>query len=84
MLDSRQQLIAQLAIALKPLFTAAFDRSRIRSRPILDVDRERAGEFERAVMRLRRQRDDQVEIEPLPIIELLERGRLVGQTQRAQ
>ena len=45
---------------------------RIGGRPIFDVGRERAGQLERLVVRLGRERDDQVEVEPLPVLELLE------------
>src|SRR5215510_2496846 len=73
--DPFQQLITHLPIRVHPLLTAAFDRGRIRGRPIFDIGGERAGQFERFVVRFGRKRDDQVEIEPLQVVELFERHR---------
>jgi len=77
LLDSPLQHVAHLAVGVQALLAAALRHRRIRRRPILDAGRERAGEIERLVVRLRRQRDDQVEIEPLPFLQLLERDRSV-------
>ena len=55
-----------------------FGAGRIVGRPVFDVGRHRAGQFQRLVVRLRRQRDDEVEIQPFPVVEFLERGRLVA------
>src|SRR5262245_47716216 len=76
--DALHQLIAHRAIAIEALLAAAFDRGRIGGRPVLHVDRQGAGELERAVVRLRRERNDQVEIESLEVLELLERHRPMG------
>ena len=75
--DARQQLISQFAIGIEPLPPAALDGARVRRRPVFDVDRAGTGQFERAVMRLRRQGDDQIEIKSLPIFQFLEGRRLV-------
>src|SRR6266851_8550796 len=76
--DPLQQLLANLAIRVHPLLAAAFDRRRIDGRPIFDLGGERTHELERLVVRLRRQRDDQVEIEPFEVVELLEGDGTVG------
>src|SRR6266699_1427424 len=76
-LDACHELIAHVAIGVELLFAAAGGDGRIRGRPILHLDRQRAGELERLVMGFRRERHDHVEIEPLPFLELLERGRPV-------
>src|SRR5581483_4854003 len=75
--DARQNLIADIAIGLEPLLAAAFDRFRIGGRPIFHVDGAGAGQFQGAVMGLGRERDDEIEIEPFPFIQLLECQRLV-------
>src|SRR5208283_5925627 len=75
--DAREQLVAHLAVGIEPLLAAPFDIARIRRRPILDIDAAGAGEFQRPVMGLRRQRDDEIEIESLPLVDLLEGDRLV-------
>src|ERR1700694_970413 len=76
-LDALRELVAHRAIAVELLLAAAGDDGRIRGRPILHLHRQRAGELECPVMRLRRERHDHVEIEPLPFLELLERHRPV-------
>jgi hypothetical protein len=50
----------------------------------VDVGRDRAGQLQRLVMRFGRQCDDQVEIEPFPILQFLERDRLVAGNVLAQ
>src|ERR1700733_1819492 len=75
--DSGQKLVAHFAIGLQALLAAAFDGARVRRRPIFDIDGIGPRDFERAVMCLRRQRDDQIEIEPFPFLDLLEGHRLV-------
>ena len=52
----------------------AFAGGRVERRPVDDVDRHGAGEFERAVMRFGRQGDDQVETVVLEILEGLRAG----------
>src|ERR1051326_355977 len=74
-LDALDELVADLAIGVELLLAAAVDDGGIGGGPIFHLDGQRAGELERAVMRLRRQRHDQVEIESFPILELLERHR---------
>src|ERR1700684_1919691 len=81
--DARKKLIAHLAIGIEPLLAAAFDGARIRGRPILGVDAAEPGEFERAVMCFGRKRDDEVEIQPLPFIQLLESDRLMSRNIEA-
>ena len=67
-----------MAVGLEhPLARAAL-KGRIGGRPILHVDRQRARQLERAVMRLGAQRDGEVEIQSFPVVELLDRLRLVG------
>ena len=70
-------MIAHLSIGVQPLLAAALDRRGVRGRPILDVDGERAREFQRLVVRFGRKRDDQVEIQSLEIVDLFERQRPV-------
>src|SRR5262245_50373785 len=75
--DPRQELVAHLAVRVQPLLAAAFDRGRIGGGPVLDLGGERARELERLVVRLGRQRHDEVEVEPLQVLELLEGDRPV-------
>src|ERR1700682_2357193 len=75
--NAREQLVAHLAIGVEALLAAAFDGARVRSRPIFNIGAADASDFERTVMRFGRQRDDEVEIEPLPFVELFECHRLV-------
>ena len=44
-------------------------RRRVGGRPVFDLDRDRPRQLERGVMRFRRQRDDQVEIVVLQIVD---------------
>src|SRR5450631_4909313 len=76
--DAQRQLVADLAIGLQLLLAIALGAGGIVGRPVFHVGRERARQFQRLVMRLRRQRDDEVEIEPFPVVQFLERGRLVA------
>src|SRR5438128_5727987 len=70
--DPREQLITHLAIGIEPLLAVAFDRGRIRRRPVFDRSGDAMRELERLVVRLGRECHDQVEIEPvLQILELL-------------
>src|ERR1700722_14695142 len=62
--DTLHELVADFPIGVEPLRAASFNDGRIRRRPILHVDAAGAGQFQRPVMRLRRQRDDEIEIEP--------------------
>src|SRR5215469_220969 len=75
--DSSQQLIAHIPIRIHPLLAASLDRGRIRGRPILHLCGECAGQLERLVVRFGRKGDDQVEIQPLQIVELFEGHRPV-------
>src|SRR5215475_6134359 len=70
--NAQQKRIADLAISGKFLLPAAVDGGRVVGRPIFDISRKRPRQLQRLVVRLRRQRDDQVEIEPFPILQLLE------------
>src|SRR6185295_17374352 len=75
--DPLRELVAHLAVRIEALLARALDRGRIGSRPVFDIGPERAGYLERAVMRFRRERHDQVEVEALPLFELFEGLRLV-------
>src|SRR4029434_6658174 len=68
--DPLQQLVAHVSVRLHALLPAAVDRGRIGGGPVLDVERERTRELKRLVMRFGRERDDEVEIETLQILEL--------------
>src|SRR5450755_5084071 len=76
--NPHRQGVADLTIGLQLLLAIALGAGGIVGRPVFDVGRQRARQFQRLVMRLRRQRDDEVEVEPFPIVEFLERGRLVA------
>src|SRR5262249_11547780 len=76
--DAQQKLVADLAIGIHLLFTVAVRCRRVMRRPVFDVGGQCPGQVQRLVMRLRRQRDDQVEIQPLPVLQLLEGGGLVA------
>ena len=41
--DSRQKLVAYLAVGIEPLFAAAFDGARVGGRPIFDIDGSSSG-----------------------------------------
>ena len=71
------KLVAHLAIGVERLLAVAFHLGRIRRRPIFHIGRERAGQFQRLVMRLRRERDDEIEVEPFQVLQFLEGVRLV-------
>src|ERR1700733_1365630 len=75
--DAPQKLIAHLAIGIEPLLAAALHSARVCGRPVLGVDAAHPSDVERAVMRFGRKRDDEVEIQPLPFLQLLESDRLV-------
>src|SRR3977135_2426571 len=77
LLDPRAEHVAHLPIGVEPLRAAALLAGRILRRPVFDIGRDGAGEIERLVVRLGRQGDDQVEIEPLPVFQLLEGHRPV-------
>src|SRR5690349_17508156 len=74
--DAHQKAVANLAIGGQFLLAAAFGRGGIGRRPIFDVGRNRMRQLQRLVMCLGRQGDDEVEIEPLPVLELGEGHRL--------
>src|SRR6185437_2421778 len=75
--DSHQKLIADLAIGGELLLAAAIGAGRIKRRPVFDLGGERPRQFQRLVMRLRRKRDDQVEVEAFPVLEFVEGDGLV-------
>src|SRR3979490_2030011 len=77
LLDPRAEHVAHLPIGVEPLRAAALLAGRILCRPVFDIGRDDPGELERLVMRLGRQSDDQVEIEPLPVFKFLEGHRPV-------
>src|SRR5207247_535125 len=76
-LDAVHELIADLPIGVELLLATAAEAGRIRGGPIFHLHRQCAGELERGVMRLGRKRHDEVEIEPLPFLEFLDRHRPV-------
>src|ERR1700750_1481564 len=61
--DAQEQRVAELAIGGELLLAAAMGRGRVHRGPVFDLGGERARQLQRLVMRLRRQRDDEVEIE---------------------
>src|ERR1700756_2501537 len=76
--DAHRESVADLAIGVELLLAAAIGVGRIMRRPVFDVGRERARQVQRLVVGLRRERDDEVEIEPLPVFQLFERRWLVA------
>src|SRR5262245_30088714 len=70
--DARHELVAHGAVAVEALLAIALDASRIGGRPILDRGGKPVGEFERLVMSLGRERNDQVVVQTFPVLELLE------------
>src|SRR5215813_9896089 len=78
LLDAPHQHLAHIAIGVEPLLPAALGHRGVGSRPIFDLGRERPRQLEHLVVRLGRQRDDEVEVEALPLLQFLERHRLVA------
>src|SRR2546430_718876 len=76
--DAHRQAVADLAIGGELLLAVAFHAGRIRRRPVFDIGGHGARQIQRLVVGFRRQRDDEIEIEPFPILELLECRRLVA------
>ena len=74
----RHQLVAHGAVGVEPLLAGALDAGRVDRRPVFDLRRMDAGQFQRLVMRRRRQRHDQIEIEPFQVFHVLEGHRLVA------
>src|ERR1700676_3081842 len=70
--DAEQERVADLAVGLQLLLAVALDAGGILRRPVLHFGRMGARQFQRPVMRLGGERDDQVEVEPLPILQFLE------------
>ena len=62
-------MVAQLAVGVEDLGAAALDRGRVVHRPELDVAGHGAGELDRAVLRLGRERDDEIEGGVLEVVE---------------
>ncbi len=60
------------AVGVEPLLAVAVGTARIGRRPIFDIGGQRPRQVQRLVMRLGRQRDDEVEIQPVPLLQLLE------------
>src|SRR4051794_26312408 len=75
--DARQQAVADVAVGLQLLLAAAFDAGRILGRPVFHVRGIGVGQFQRLVVRFGRQRDDQIEVQAFPIVQILERLRFV-------
>src|SRR4051812_29672941 len=75
--DAQEQAVADVAVGLQLLLAAAFDTGRILGRPVFHVRGIGVGQFQRLVVRLRRQRDDQVEVQTFPVVQVLKRLRLV-------
>src|SRR5579884_1024372 len=70
--NPRQQQITHFTICVKLLVARSLDAARIGGRPIFDIHCACAGEFKSPVMRFRRQSDDEIKIQPLPIVQLLD------------
>ena len=68
------EAFAQIAVGEEDLVARSEGRGRIGRRPVFDGDRLRARQLERTVMRFRRERHREVEVE---VAERFERGRLV-------
>ena len=64
-------LIAHAAIGIEPHLARALDGAGVGHRPVLDLGRRAARDFQRLVMRLGRQRHDQVEGARIDIVERL-------------
>jgi hypothetical protein len=47
----------------------------VRGRPVFDIGGEGAGEVERAVVRFRGERDDQIEVQSFGLLQVLEGAR---------
>src|SRR4051812_32235580 len=75
--DAREQAIADLAIGLKLLLAIAFGSGRILGRPVFDVGGGGPCQVQRLVVRLGRERDDEVEVKAFPVLQILEGHRLV-------
>ncbi len=60
------KLVAHRAIGVEPLLAVALDVGRVGGRPVFDRGGDPVRELERLVVRLGRERDDQVEVEPVP------------------
>src|SRR5262249_19707631 len=67
--DAGFQRVPQVAVGVETLVTAAFDQGGILGRPIFDERRRSPGQLHCPMMRLRRQRDDEVEGRVLHVIE---------------
>jgi hypothetical protein len=70
--DPAHQLVADVAIGVEPLLAVTLGDGGIGGRPVFDVEGERAGEVERLVVGLRRERDDEIEVEAFEVFEFLE------------
>src|SRR5665213_4512557 len=64
--NPHREAVADLAIGGELLLAAAVGAGRILGRPVFDLGRMRARQFRGPMMRLGSERDDEVEIEPLP------------------
>src|SRR3954449_10410450 len=71
------ELVAHGAVSVEALLAIALGSGGVGCRPILDFGREPMRELDRLMMRLWCERDDQIEIEIVPVFQLLERHRLV-------
>src|SRR3974390_130638 len=70
--DMREQLVADGAVGIELLLAAAFSGRRSGCRAVLALGGERPRQVQRLVMSTRRERHDDVEIEPLQLVQILE------------
>src|SRR5258708_36568159 len=72
LLDAAQKLVANGPIGIEPLLAVALLDGGIRSRPVFDLGRHPAGQLEGLMMGFRGQRDNEIEIQSLPALELFD------------
>src|ERR1700722_4744295 len=58
--NSLHELIANLTVGGEPLLAVAFNGGRIHGRPIFHLDARGAGQFQRAMMRFRGERNNEI------------------------
>src|SRR6185312_6065307 len=69
--DTCHQLIPYFAVGIEPLLAAASIRGRIYRRPIFHIGGHLVGQFQSLVVRRRRERDDQIEVQSFQVFQLL-------------
>src|SRR5689334_5310312 len=75
--DLLHELVAHSTIGIEALLAIAFDRGRVRRRPVFHGRRHTITQSQRLMMRARRQRNDQIEIESFEIVVTGKVDRLV-------